>query len=112
MCATTSHPNEYGEGRSAPQPPSCSSSRIKLDRENGLSAEIDLCADRAGLIKRKDIIDHTLDHMKRHIMHPSPESQIRGFKDLFVYLNTTPGVEALRRPVTTYFSGTLPYVHI
>ena len=74
---------------------------------DGISAEIDLCADRAGFIKRNDLMAHIPDHIKRRIMHPSPESQIRGFEELFVYLNTV-GAEALRSLVIAYFDDTLP----
>ena len=74
---------------------------------DGISAEIDLCADRAGFIKRNDIMDHIPDHIKRRLMHPSPESQIRGFEDLFVFLNTS-GAETLRSLVIAYFDDTLP----
>ena len=74
---------------------------------DGISAEIDLCADRAGFIKRNDVMDHIPDHIKRRIMHPSPESQIRGFEELFVYLNTS-GAEALRSLVIAYFDDTVP----
>ena len=72
-----------------------------------VSEEIDLCADRSGLIMRVDIMGHIPDRIKRRIMHPNPESQVRDFEDLFVQLNT-PGVETLRRLVTTYFYGSLP----
>jgi hypothetical protein len=123
MGVTTSHPNEHCAGASIDAVPGAwptdgvapyhravlhqGSSWIAETFVDNVSAEIDLCADRAGFIKRNDIMDHIPDHIKRRIMHPSPESQIRGFEDLFVYLNT-PGAEVLRRLVTTYFSDTLP----
>ena len=74
---------------------------------DGTSAEMDLCADRSEFIKRNDIMDHIPGHIKRRIMHPSPESQIRGSEDLFIHLNT-PGAEDLRGLVTTYFYDSLP----
>jgi hypothetical protein len=74
---------------------------------DGFSAEISLCADRAGFITRHDVMDHIPDHIKRRIMNPNPELQARGFEDLFVCLNTS-GAETLRSLVIAYFYDTLP----
>ena len=74
---------------------------------DGLSAEISLCADHPGFITRHDVMDHIPDHIKRRIMNPNPETQARGFEDLFVCLNTS-GAETLRSLVIAYFYDTLP----
>ena len=103
--STNATPGELpSDGRSIPHQ---GSSWIAGTFVNGISAAMDLCADRSGFIKRLDIVDHIPDHIKERIMHPSPESQIRGFEDLFTQLNT-PGAEDLRRLVTTYFYDSPP----
>jgi len=74
---------------------------------DGFDAEMDLCADRSGFIQRREIMGHIPNHIKRRIMSFSPESQIRGFEDLFVHLNTS-GADALRQLIITYFNNTVP----
>ena len=96
MGATTSYLDEYGagaqmwylgRGRVGESPPTTILYQVgSRNREtfiDAVSAEIDLRADRSGLIKRVGIMGHIPDRIKWRIMHPSPESQVRGFEDLF-----------------------------
>ena len=71
------------------------------------SAEMDLCADRSEFIRRREIMDHIPSHIKKRIMNPSSESQIRGFEDLFLYLDSL-GADVLRQLVVSYFNDTVP----
>src|ERR1700733_1786922 len=43
-------------------------------------------------------------NIKTHILHPGDTGQIRGFEELFVYLEITPVALELRQLVVTYFA--------
>ena len=75
---------------------------------DGDQAESSLSADRAGFVQRNDIMNHIPGHIKKRITHPNPESQISGFEQLFVHLNSHPGPRNLRRLVVAYFNENLP----
>ena|ERR1700733_8566215 len=81
-----------------------SSSRVPLYRPswtertfvNSDEAEDALCRDRPGFIMRREILKLIPRKIKRHITHPGDNAQIKGFQELFIYLNKHPGSERLR----------------
>ena len=71
---------------------------------DGVDAEADLSQDRAKFLKRRDIMVLIPRHIKRFIIHPGDNGQIRGFEELFVYLEITSAASELRRLVEAYFA--------
>jgi hypothetical protein len=74
---------------------------------DGLQAESALCTDRSEFIKQRHIMKHIPNHIMKRITHPDAGSQIQGFEDLFLLLDTR-GTGDLHRLVTKYFHDTLP----
>lgn len=70
-------------------------------------AEDALCHDRPGFIMRREILKLIPGKIKKHITHPGDNAQIKGFQELFVYLNKHPGPERLRRAVAAFFDDTV-----
>jgi hypothetical protein len=84
--------------RSAPRRSSWTET-IFLD---SFEAEAALCNERAAFIKRHDIMALIPETIKALII--SMESaHIRGFRELFVYLNNQRATKKLRRLVVAYF---------
>ena len=71
---------------------------------DGVDAEADLSQDRANFLQRHDIMALVPRYIKRFITHPGDNGQIRGFEELFVYLETTSAASELRRLVEAYFA--------
>jgi hypothetical protein len=96
-----------GESSSTPSP--SHSPWTKKTFVNNFKAEVDLAADRAGFVLRGDIIASIPKEIRRHIEHPEPSAQIRGFRDLFIHLNDERCPQRLRRLIEAYFRNT-PYL--
>jgi len=70
---------------------------------NSDEAEAALCEDRSAFVKRSDIMALIPSHIKKHMIHSDANAQIRGFQDLFVYLNHDSSPIQLRQLVEAYF---------
>jgi len=71
-------------------------------------AEDALCGDRSGFLKSVQI-ELIPRHIWSHLIHPEPAVHIKGFRNLFDYLNTEPIVDDLRQLVVNYFNE-YPYL--
>lgn len=69
---------------------------------------IDLCADRAGFMRYKDIMNHIPMNIKLHIRHHESTAHIRGFADLFIDLDNKTCTQRLRELVKAYFYDNPP----
>jgi hypothetical protein len=80
-------------------------SRVFKDSDN---AEDALSADRAGFVKQDEIRALIPRRIWMHIIHGESSAQIRGFQDLFIYLNNDPNANDLRRLICDYFVDSRP----
>jgi hypothetical protein len=71
-------------------------------------AQNELSSDRPAFILRKDIMALIPSDIKRHIIHPDAIAQIRGFTDLFIFLNNDYNATSLRPLIETYFNDSTP----
>ena len=67
-----------------------------------------LSNDRPRFTRDQDIIDHIPRQIYRFILCPDPIAYLRGFEDLFIYLNLEPAPYHLRRLVKAYFYNNIP----
>jgi len=73
-------------------------------------AEAALCSDRPEFIKRKEILNLVPERIKKRIIHTGDNAQIKGFEELFIYLNENPGQKKLRQLIISYFKSS-PSLH-
>jgi hypothetical protein len=73
-----------------------------------LQAEIALSMDRPMFIRDQDIMEHIPRQTYRYILCPDPIAYLRGFEDLFTYLNMEPAPYHLRRFIKAYFYNNIP----
>jgi len=71
-------------------------------------AEAALAEDRSAFVRRYDIMALVPSHIKKCMIHSDAIAQIRGFQDLFVYLNKDSSPRQLRRLVEAYFMDCPP----
>ena len=66
-------------------------------------AEDDLCQDRSAFLRsgRMELIPR---HIWSHLIHSESTAHIKGFRNLFDYLNTVPIADDLRQLVVNYFN--------
>ena len=67
-------------------------------------AEASLCEDRSVFVLRNDIMALIPRHITRYMIHSAPEAHIRGFQELFLYLNKDPSPTRLRQLIHAYFN--------
>jgi len=67
-------------------------------------AEDSLCKDRSAFVLRNDIMKLIPRRITRYMTHSGPEAQIRGFEELFLYLNKDPSSAPLRELIHAYFN--------
>jgi len=67
-------------------------------------AEDSLCNDLSAFVLRNDIMKLIPRRITRYMTHSGPEAQIRGFQELFLYLNKDPSPMPLRHLIHTYFN--------
>src|SRR3984885_4960253 len=67
-------------------------------------AEASLCEDRSAFVLRNDIMALIPTRITKFMNHSGPEAQIRGFQELFLYLNKDPSPAQLRQLIQAYFN--------
>jgi len=67
-------------------------------------AEASLCEDRAAFVLRNDIMALIPGHITKYMIHSNPEARVRGFQELFLYLNEDPSPAPLRQLIHAYFN--------
>jgi len=70
-------------------------------------AEASLCEDRSAFVLRNDIMVLIPSHITKYMIHSGPEAQVRGFQELFLYLNKDPS-PPLRQLIHAYFNDSPP----
>jgi len=70
---------------------------------NSDEAEAALCEDRSAFVRCNDIMPLIPGHIKKCMIHSDAIAQIRGFQDLFIYLNKDSSPIQLRQLVKVYF---------
>jgi hypothetical protein len=75
---------------------------------NADQAEAALCGDRPAFVSRNDIMRLIPKHIKKRILHSDALAQIRGFEDLFIFLNENRRTKSLRGLIETYFDNSPP----
>src|SRR5580692_4130775 len=72
--------------------------------EKSDDAETSLCEDRSVFVLRNDIMALIPRRITRYMIHSAPEAQVRGFQELFLYLNKDPSPTPLRQLIHTYYN--------
>jgi len=72
-------------------------------RKSG-DAEASLCEDRAAFVLRNDIMALIPSRITKYMIHSGPEAQVRGFQELFLYLNKGRRPAPLRQLIHAYFN--------
>jgi len=67
-------------------------------------AEASLCEDRSAFVLRNDIMALIPSRITKYMIHSGPEAQVRGFQELFLYLNKDPSPPPLRQLIYAYFN--------
>jgi len=67
-------------------------------------AEDSLCKDRSAFVLRNDIMKLIPSRITKYMIHSGPEAQIRGFEELFLYLNKDRSSAPLRQLIHAYFN--------
>jgi hypothetical protein len=67
-------------------------------------AEASLCEDRSAFVLRNDIMALIPPRITKFMNHSGPEAQIRGFQELFLYLNKDRSPAQLRQLIHAYFN--------
>jgi len=67
-------------------------------------AEASLCEDRPAFVLRNDIMALIPITITKYMIHSGPEAQVRGFQELFLYLNKDPSQAPLRQLIHAYFN--------
>jgi len=80
---------------------------VEVTFVNPDAARHNLAVDRPRFVLRDDIMDLIPTETKMHIIYPTADGNIDGFRELFVYLATSPPtvVDGLRRLIITYFES-------
>jgi hypothetical protein len=72
-------------------------------------AEAALCADRAAFVQNHTVMRMIPRKISKHIEHHDAVAQIRGFQELFIYLNKKFCSKSLRGRIRTHFLDS-PYL--
>ena len=75
---------------------------------NSVEAETALCEDRSAFVLRNDIMALIPDNIKKYMIHSDTIAHIRGFQELFVYLNKGRNPTRLRQLLEAYFNNCPP----
>jgi len=67
-------------------------------------AEASLCEDRSAFVLRNDIMVLIASRITKYMIHSGPEAQVRGFQELFLYLNKDSSPTRLRQVIHAYFN--------
>jgi len=67
-------------------------------------AEASLCEDRSAFVLRNDIMVLIPRRITKYMIHSAPEAHIRGFQELFLYLNKNRSPKRLRHLIHAYFN--------
>ena len=71
-------------------------------------AEASLCEDRAAFVLRNDIMALIPSRITKYMIHSGSDAQIRGFQELFLYLNKDSSPAPLRQLIHAYFNDSPP----
>ena len=71
---------------------------------NSEEAENDLRMDRAQFVQQRELMASLPADIRKHIVHLGDNAQVKGFEDLFIFLDRSPTADNLRQMVVHYFN--------